>query len=83
MPATRKLIAYTLATYANAIGTNAHPGVARLAADCGIQPGAVKRHLGARRDAGLIFRTFAASTKGRKGMADSWDATPLDRGSDS
>jgi hypothetical protein len=83
MPATRKLVAYTLATYANANGTNAHPGVARLAADCGIQPRAVKRYVSALRDAGLIFRTFAAPTKGRKGMADSGDATPFDRGSNS
>jgi DNA-binding transcriptional ArsR family regulator len=75
MPLPRKGLALALATYANRDGTNAHPGVARLAADCGINEQSVRRHLKALRDAGLIVRTFRASTTGKKNMADSYDLT--------
>jgi hypothetical protein len=74
-PVGRKLVAWTLAHHASADGTNAHPGVARLAVECGISERAVMGHLAALRDAGLIVRTSLASTKGRKGMADCYDLT--------
>jgi hypothetical protein len=75
MPLARKGLALALATYANKDGTNAHPGEARLAADCGINEQSVRRHLAALRDAGLIVRTFRASTTGKRNMADSYDLT--------
>jgi Helix-turn-helix domain len=78
MPALRKHVAHTLAQHANADGTNAHPGVARLAPECSLSESAVKRHLAALRKAGWIVRTFHASTTGRKGMADCYDlAVPI------
>jgi hypothetical protein len=75
MHPTRKLIAMMLATYANKDGTNAHPGETRLAADCCIDVRSVRRHLAALRDLGLIVRTTVASTKGKRGVADSYDLT--------
>jgi hypothetical protein len=60
MPLAGKGVALALVTYANKDGTNAHPGEARLAADCGINEQSVRRHLAALRDVGLIVRTFRA-----------------------
>lgn len=71
-PPVRKLVALTLATYADKDGTNAHPGEDRLAEDCGITTRAVRGHLSALRELGLIVRTFRGSSYGRSKAADEY-----------
>jgi predicted ArsR family transcriptional regulator len=73
LPPARKLVALVLATYANNDGTNARPGEGRLAQNCGISERAVRGHLAALRDLGLIVRTFQGSSAGRQKLADSYD----------
>lgn len=69
-PPVRKLVALMVGTYASADGTNAHPGEDRLAEECGITPRAVRGHLAALRDLGLIVRTFEGAKGGRRKLAD-------------
>lgn len=75
-----KLVALTLATYADRDGTNAHPGVDRLACDCSLNPDVVRRHLKILREQiGLLERTVEGSKQGRRRLADSYDlAVPAD-----
>lgn len=69
-PPTRKLVALMVATYADKDGGNAHPGEDRLAAECGITARAVRGHLEALRQVGLLERTFRGSSSGRRKLAD-------------
>ena len=72
LPTTRKLIAYTLATYANADGTRVWPGTAALMAATGLSDGCVRGHVRALRAAGWIVQTFRGSSAGRGGRADEY-----------
>jgi hypothetical protein len=79
MPSSAKLVALALATYANKDGTRAHPGSARLVAVTGLGRRSVLRWLDLLREIGLIERTFAGSSAGRKALADEYRLTcPVD-----
>jgi DNA-binding transcriptional ArsR family regulator len=56
MPPMTKLVALTLATFANGDGTKAHPGESKLAAACGMKERGVRNHVTALREAGLLKR---------------------------
>ena len=78
-PPLRKLVALMIATYANGNGGNAHPGEDRLAEECGITTRAVRGHLAALREVGLLVRTFNGSQSGRRRLADEYElAIPAD-----
>lgn len=78
-PPIRKLVALTLSTYANGDGSHAHPGEARLAADCGIKPRSVREHLAVLRDElGVIQRVYRGSSAGRRRAADEYQLTMPD-----
>jgi len=51
---TRKLVAYTIASYANPDGTKVYPGIARLAVQCNISYSTARRTLAWLRDVGLL-----------------------------
>ena len=72
MPATRKLVAYTLATYASAAGTQVRPGTTELVAATGLTDRCIQGHVRALREDGWIIQTFQASRSGRAGMADEY-----------
>jgi DNA-binding transcriptional ArsR family regulator len=57
LPRTTKLIASFLGDFANADGSNAHPGVLLLAEMAGVTDRTVKTHLKVLREAGLIEKT--------------------------
>lgn len=69
MPATTKLVAFCLATYADRTGTNARPGRKRLAAECGVSRRTVERQLAWLQEKGLLAKTFDGQTAGRRGLA--------------
>ena len=75
MPATRKLIAYTLATYASSDGTRVRPGTVELIAATGLKERCIQGHVRALRDDGWIVLTFQGSRAGRPGMADEYRLT--------
>lgn len=66
LPAAAKLVALTLATYANGSGENAHPGVARLVGDTSTSERSVNRQLKALREVyGLIYREAHGGSRRR------------------
>jgi len=67
---TVKLVALTLATYGDRNGQRLRPGVDRLARACGLSERATRAALVTLRDLGLIERTVAGSTMGRRAIAD-------------
>lgn len=67
---TVRLVALTLATYGDRHGRNLRPGVARLAAACGLGQRATIAALGALRDLGLLERTVTGSTMGTRATTD-------------
>ena len=71
-PYLMKLVAFALATYANQDGTRARPGEQRLAGDCGVTDRAVRTHLTALRNLGLI-QSRSAGHGGRRGLADEYE----------
>ncbi|MGY1773537.1 helix-turn-helix domain-containing protein [Blastococcus sp. SYSU D00813] len=70
LTAPTKLVALTMATYANADGTSIYPGVARLTAVTGLSDRSVRAALKALRDVGLVERTVEGSRAGRRALAD-------------
>lgn len=73
LPATTKLVALTIATYADGeTGRNAHPGEERLAADCSLTNRAIRTHLTRLRDTGLLQRTRKGSANQHRRMADEY-----------
>lgn len=54
MPKERKFVAFVLATYASANGTQIRPGERRIAAVCDMGERTVRRHVTALRDMGLL-----------------------------
>lgn len=71
MPPMTKLVALTLATYANGDGTRAHPGETKLAAAVGIKERAVRNHIAILRDLGLIKRVSRGGSRLR--LADVYE----------
>jgi len=68
---TTKIVALTMATYSNRNGTNMHPGVRRLMANCVIRSDkTVRVHLAKLVEAGYLHRTVRGSTSGPRGYAD-------------
>lgn len=67
LPIPVKLVALTLATYANRDGTQVRPGVPRLAAVCGVSQATVRRHLDVVRGLGLVEKVRHGG--GRDGKA--------------
>lgn len=65
-----KGVALMLATYSDKSGTNAHPGVERLAADLEVDERTVRRHLTRLVDLKLLTKTFEGSSAGRRRLAD-------------
>ncbi len=73
---TRKLLCWSLSRYASRDGSNAHPGVARLMADCGIRSDkTVRSHLKVLTELGWIDRVFRGSSTGRKALSDEYALT--------
>jgi len=64
------LVALTLATYANQDGTNIFPGVDRLTRVTGLSERSVRGAMKTLRDVGLIERTRAGSSMGRRALTD-------------
>lgn len=75
MPPTRKLIAYTLATYANSDGTRVRPGTAELVEVTGLSDRCVQGHVRALRSDGWILQTYQGSRAGRAARADEYRLT--------
>jgi DNA-binding transcriptional ArsR family regulator len=74
-----RLVAYAVATYANADGTRARPGVAELAGACALPKSTVRQHLGVLRDSGFVVRVSKGSASGRRAKADEYRLTvPVD-----
>jgi hypothetical protein len=67
IPGPTKLVAYTLAQYGNPDGTQIRPGVARLAAVCGMGESTARRHVDRLLALGLLQRS--ANGGGRNGVA--------------
>jgi hypothetical protein len=65
-----KLIGLALATYANADGTNVHPGEKRLMAECQLSERTVRDSLKHLREIGLIYRHSRGSNLGKTNYAD-------------
>jgi DNA-binding transcriptional ArsR family regulator len=65
IPPMTKLVALTLATFANGDGTRAHPGETRLAAAVGMKERAVRNHVTILRDLGLIKRVSRGGSSRR------------------
>jgi DNA-binding transcriptional ArsR family regulator len=70
LTAPTKLVALTLATYANQDGTRIFPGVARLTAVTGLSERSVRGAMKTLRDVGLIERTRVGSSMGRRALTD-------------
>lgn len=71
-----KLVARTLATYADGNGTRVFPGIARLTVDCEINYQTAKKAVGVLRDLGLITPVRHGT---RRGHADEYRLTiPVD-----
>lgn len=74
-----KLVALTVATYADRSGGNIFPGVQRLAAVTGLTDKTVRAGLKRLRELGLLDRTREGSRRGRQGLADEYQlAYPAD-----
>jgi DNA-binding transcriptional ArsR family regulator len=72
LPRGVKLVAATLAQYANPDGTRVRPGRERLAEESGYSPRQVDRHLKTLRDLGLIVRVRSGSANGRRKLSDEY-----------
>ena len=70
LPSTTKLVAYAMATYADADGSRVFPGATRLAAVTGLSERSVRGALGNLRDLGLIERTTKGGMRGTRAFAD-------------
>ena len=71
LKSSRKVVAYALATWADAeTGGNAHPGEENLAEATGLTTRSVRDALGALRGMGLLFRESRGSTQGLRRLAD-------------
>lgn len=67
-----KIVGLTMATYANADGTNMHPGEKLLMAQCGLSERTVRDSLKYLREMGLIHRYARGSSTGRPNYADKY-----------
>lgn len=73
MSPSTKLVALTIATYADKGGNRMYPGVAKLAAVTGLSDKTVRTALRVLRDdLWLIERTYEGSRNGRRGLADEY-----------
>ena len=70
-----KALAFILATYASADGSNVRPGRERLANVAARSPRTITRSLVELRDLGLIERTVEGSNYGRQAMSDEYRLT--------
>ncbi|HEY3924963.1 MAG TPA: helix-turn-helix domain-containing protein, partial [Acidothermaceae bacterium] len=77
---TQKLVAFTVAQYADRDGGNIFPGIQLLARVTCLDPKTVTAALKELRDEGLLERTFVGGQAcGRKGLADKYQlAVPVD-----
>jgi hypothetical protein len=75
MPATAKLVAFTIATYADKGGNNVRPGVARLAAVSCLSERSVRSGLTCLRELGLVERTVSGSANGMRRLTDEYRLT--------
>jgi len=69
LPRGVKLVAATMAQYANPDGTQVRPGRERVAEETGYSLKQVDRHLKTLRDLGLLVRVRMGSANGRRGRA--------------
>ena len=72
LPRGVKLVAATLAQYADLDGRRVRPGRERLAEEAGYSLKQVDRHLSKLREVGLIVRTRSGSANGRRALADEY-----------
>ncbi len=70
LPASTKLVALVMATYAARDGSRIFPGVARLAATTGLSERTVRTALGNLREVGLIERVYPGGRRGQMAFAD-------------
>jgi hypothetical protein len=70
LPASTKLVALVMATYAARDGSRIFPGVARLAAVTELSERTVRTALGNLRDVGLIERVYPGGRRGTQAFAD-------------
>ncbi len=70
LPSWAKHVGLNLATYADATGGGAFPGVERTVADTGLSDSSVRRGFRLLRQVGLIVREFEGARSGRRGTAD-------------
>jgi hypothetical protein len=70
LPSWAKHVGLNLATYVDADGGGAFPGVERTVADTGLSDSSARRAYKLLRDVGLIVRTFEGARSGRRGTAD-------------
>lgn len=75
LSSSEKLVAHTLATYANPDGTSIFPGIARLAVDTGLGYRTVRRALKRLRDAGLIEKVRSGAS--RRSQSDEYRLVPI------
>lgn len=74
-----KLVALTVATYANRDGSGIYPGVTRLTAVTALSERSVRGALKTLREVGLLLRTRDGSRNGRRAYADEYALTiPVD-----
>lgn len=73
IPGPVKLVAFVLAQYANADGSNIHPGTRVIAAVCGIPARTVERYLATLRNLGLVEKV--ANGGGRNALAAKYRLT--------
>lgn len=72
LPRGVKLVAATVAQYADLDGRQVRPGRERLAEETGYSLKQVDRHLATLREVGLIVRTRSGSANGRRALADEY-----------
>jgi DNA-binding transcriptional ArsR family regulator len=72
LPRGVKLVAATMAQYANPDGTQVRPGRERVAEETGYSLKQVDRHLKTLRDLGLLVRVRMGSANGRRALADEY-----------
>ena len=70
LPSWAKHVGLNLATYTDAAGGGAFPGVERTVSDTALSDSSVRRAYKLLRDVGLIVREFEGARSGRRGTAD-------------